>query len=271
MAAAVALQSPLELVKTLQSWVMDNPHRKRGVPPIEIRTISDTQEGEDIPAAAAGGLVPTPLEPPGPVSLWLWKTNPEYRAGSAQIRRSMIREAILSLTERAEKELKGVRWSRKKVIEQLSAQQTAAVSPPMQTPELDAGLAHMLGYQKVLVDEPAKKISFVPADPRSWSAELPVWCSTTGGRAVLHRTGEESVGAGLAGWLSRLEDEGWRMDWPEADGTLEDLKLKMAQRGTSVRAGLVGKPKKADYAAAVGRAEAIAALSARGRGGLGQE
>jgi hypothetical protein len=40
---------------------------------------------------------------------------------------------------------------------------------------------------------------------------------------------------------------------------LEDIKSKMAQRGTGVGPRL-DKPKKADWAAALGRAEAIAAL-----------
>jgi hypothetical protein len=49
------------------------------------------------------------------------------------------------------------------------------------------------------------------------------------------------------------------MDWPVADGTLEDIKGKMLQRGVGVGAG-IDKPKKADWAAALGRSEAIAAL-----------
>jgi hypothetical protein len=43
------------------------------------------------------------------------------------------------------------------------------------------------------------------------------------------------------------------------DGTLEEIKKIMTGRGTSVGHGLE-KPKKADYAAALGRADALAAL-----------
>lgn len=247
-----------KMIETLQEWAKENPNRTRTVIPIEIRVCSDTQEGEDIPASSAGGWTPTPLEPPGPVSLWLWKTDPEYRAATAQVRRTILRDQILKLTERVEKELRGVKWSRKKVTEQLAAQQTAAVSPPMDTPELDRGLAHLLGYQKVVVNEAGKKIRFFPADPRTWSSENPVWGSTTGGRAVLHASGEGSVGKGLSRWLGDREKEGWSVDWPEADGTLEDLKGRLAQRGVgSLGAGRIEKPKKADYALAVGRAESL--------------
>lgn len=251
-----------EMLSKLQDWVKQNPNRNRTVAPIEIRVCSDTQEGEeDVPASSAGGWVPTPLEPPGPVSLWLWKTDPEFRAATASVRRTILRDQILVLTDRIEKELRGVKWSRKKVIEQLSAQQTAAVSPPMDTPELDRGLAQLFGYQKVVLDEANKKIRFFPSDPRTWSAEFPVWASTTGARAVLHGPGEGSVCKGLAKWLGDREKDGWRIDWPEAEGGLEDIKQRLAERGVlSIGVGKLEKPKKADYAAALGRMESIEAI-----------
>jgi len=243
----------------LQSWVKENPNRKREVIPIEICTVSDTQEGEDAPATVAGGWIPTPLEPPGPLSLYLWKTDPEFRGGTPPVRRTILRDAILSTTLRVESELRGVKWSRKKVLEQLASQQTSAVSPPMDTPELDTALCTLFGYQKVSVDEANKKIFFFPKDPRTWSTEFPVWGAAAGSRAVLHRSGEESVGTGLALWLSERERDGWKIDWPEYDGTLEEIKKKMLERGTGVGPS-VDKPKKADWAAALGRAEAIGKL-----------
>jgi hypothetical protein len=102
-------------------------------------------------------------------------------------------------------------------------------------------------------------VRFFPADPRTWSTELPVWGGTTGSRAVLHAPQEGSVGKGLAAWVGEREQEGWKIDWPEAEGTLEEIKNKMAQRGRGLGPRL-DKPKKADWVAALGRAEAIAAL-----------
>lgn len=248
------------LVK-IQGWVKENPHRNRKVSPIEIRVDSDTQEGVEAPASAVGGLVPTPLEPPGPVALYLWKTNPEFRGGSAALRRSILRDAIMDITKRVEAELRGVRWSRKKVLEQLAAQQTAAVSPPMDTHELDVGLCALFGYNKVSVDEANKKVRFFPADPRTWSSEHPIWGATAGSRALLHRQGEESIGVDIGRWLQDRERAGWKIDWPEADGTLEEIKSKMLKDGIGLGAAAqMTKPKKADWAAALGRAEAITHL-----------
>lgn len=249
-------RTPRETLTILQGWAKENPNRTRDVLPIEIRVLSDTQEGEEAPATVAGGLVPTPLEPPGPVSLVLWKTDPEFRAATPQVRRALLREAILLVTEKAEAELRGVKWSRKKVLEQLAAQQTAAVSPPMSTPELDRGLAHMYSYQKLIVDEAGKRVHFCPPDPRTWSTEFPVWAATAGSRAVLHRVGEEPVSEGLAVWLGEREREGWKIEWPEAEGTLEALKERLTRRGVGV-GSRIEKPKKAEYALAVGRAESL--------------
>jgi hypothetical protein len=193
------------------------------------------------------------------VSLYLWKTNPEFRGGTPAVRRTILRDAILNITERADAELRGIKWQRKKILEQVAAQQTSAVSPPMDTHELDAGLCALFGYQKVSVDEANKKVRFFPADPRTWSPELPVWGATAGSRAVLHAKGESSVGVGLAKWLEGREREGWKIDWPDAEGTLEDIKSKMTQRNAGLGPRL-DKPKKADWAAALGRAEAISAL-----------
>jgi hypothetical protein len=253
------MQQPRAVLVQLQQWVKENPNRKREVIPIEICVVSDTQEGEDAPATVAGGWIPTPLEPPGPLSLYLWKTDPEFRGATPPVRRTILRDTILKVTERVEAELRGVKWHRKKVLEQLAAQQTSAVSPPMDTPELDTALCALFGYQKIAIDEANKKVEFFPADPRIWSTELPVWGATTGSRAILHRPGEEPVGKGLALWLSDRERESWKIDWPVSDGTLEEIKKKMLERGTGVGPSL-DKPKKADWAAALGRAEAITQL-----------
>jgi hypothetical protein len=256
----MAQMTPKAVLAQLQNWVKENPNRKREVIPIEICTVSDTQEGEDAPATVAGGWIPTPLEPPGPLGLYLWKTDPEFRGGSPPVRRTILRDAIMTITARVDAELRGIKWHRKKVLEQLAAQQTSAVSPPMDTPELDTALCALFGYQKVSIDEANKKVEFFPSDPRKWSAEFPVWGATTGSRTVLHRPGEESVGGGLSAWLSDRDREGWKIDWPVADGTLEEIKKKMTERSVGVGPSL-DKPKKADWAAALGRAEAISALA----------
>lgn len=250
------------MLAAIQAVIATNPNKAASVDPIAIRTISDTQEGEDAPTTLCG-WVPTPLEPPGPLSLCLWKTNAEYRAGTLAIRKGILRTEILTLAKRVEAECRGHRWSRKKIQEQLAAQQSADISPPQDTKDLDEALAFLYEVQFVVVDEANKKIRWVPEDPRNWSASRPVWGVTLGSRAVLHRPGEEPVSVGLAGWVSDRESgqPKWRIDWPTADGTLEVLKTSLSNLGAGLGLAAGEKPKKADYAAAVGKAEALRHLA----------
>jgi hypothetical protein len=249
-------------MEELKTLIASNPNRSVSVEPITIRTVSDTQEGEDAPATLCG-WVPTPLEPPGPLSLCLWKTNAEYRAGTLAIRKGLLREEILRLAKRVDAELRGHRWSRPKVHEQLAAQQSADISPPQDTRALDEALAYLYEVQFVMVDEANKKIRWVPEDPRNWSATRPVWGVALGSRAVLHRPGEEAVSVGLSAWLAAREEAGWRIEWPVADGTLEAIKAGLTKIGAGLGpAARLEKPKKADYAAALGRAETIRHIAA---------
>ena len=248
----------LRMNEALREILEKNPNSGKSVPPISIQVCSDTNETDEIPSTVCG-WVPTPLEPPGPVAALLWKTNPEFRAGSLSVRKTILRETIIKLQERVERELRGHRWSRKRIMEQLVAQQSSDASPPQNTRELNDALAFLYEVQFVFVDEANKKISWSPEDVRTWSTERPVWALSLGSRAIFHKTGEESVGKNLGMWVSNRELEKWRIQWPTADGTLEDLKgrLNKMNLGTGLR---IEKPKKADYAAAIGRAEAVHTL-----------
>jgi len=239
----------------LLAILQKNPNRNEKVSPIPIRITSDTNESETTPATLCG-WVPTPLEPPGPLAAILWKTNPEFRAGSLSIRRSILRETIITLQVRIEKELKGRRWCRSKIIEQLSLQQSADASPPQDTKDLNLALAYLYEIQIVFVDEANKKISWVPEDPRVWSKDRPIWGLSVGSRAIFHTVGEESVGSCLSQWVADREQEKWRFNWPVYEGTLEEMKAKMIEMNIGV-GPRIEKPKKADYAVVLGRAEAI--------------
>jgi len=242
----------------LRELLLKNPNKSKSLPQISIQVCSDTNESDEIPSTLCG-WVPTPLEPPGPVAAILWKTNPEFRAASIPVRRTILRETIINLQERVEAELRGHRWSRKKIIEQLVAQQSADASPPQNTRELNDALAFLYEIQFVFVDEANKKVSWSPEDIRTWSSDRPIWGMSVGARAVFHKPGEQTVGLGLGTWVSDREHEKWKIAWPLADGTLEAMKTKLATMNVGMGTRLE-KPKKADYAVVLGRAEAIHAL-----------
>jgi len=246
-------------MESLYKILKNNPNRYANVDPIKMVITSDTQENDHTPATSCG-WVPTPLEPPGPLAAILWKTNPEFRAGTATVRRTILRDTIIQLQVRVENELKGRQWSRKKIIEQLSLQQTSDTSPPQDTKELDIALAHLYGIQIVFVDEANKKIKWVPEDIRNWSSSIPVWGLSLGSRAIYHNANESSVGTNLSTWLSNRENDGWKTQFCDAEGTLESIKQTMSEMNIGV-GSRIEKPKKADYAIALGRAQALQHLN----------
>ena len=250
------------MLAELREVLLKNPQASKEVPKISIQVCSDTNETDEIPSTICG-WVPTPLEPPGPVAAILWKTNPEFRVATLPVRRSILRETIIKLQERVESELRGHRWSRKKIIEQLVAQQSADASPPQNTKELNDALAFLYEIQFVFVDEANKKISWSPEDVRTWSSDRPIWGLSFGSRAVFHKPGEESVGKAIGAWVSDRETEKWKVTWPVAEGTLEAIKAKMMTLNVGMGTRME-KPKKADYAIVLGRVEALRALELLG-------
>ena len=245
------------MLQQVRSWIDTNPSRDTSVAPIEIRFKSDTGDAVDV-VNGPGGCVATPLDPPGPVSFYLWHTDPLYRGGGLTLRRQILRETLLEIGKLIETDCKGHKWQRKKILEQLAAQQTAAVSPPQDTHELDEALCFVLGYQKIIVDDIHKKILHFPTNFREWELDKPVWTTTLGTRCALHLPGEKHLSVGLGSWLLGLEAQGWRITWPTVDGKLEEIKKRCMELSISPRG--VEKPKKEDWAAVLGRSQAAGHL-----------
>ena len=166
------------------SWININPSKEKAIFPITIKIYSDTNENENNPLVGPGEVGVVPLDPPGPLSLYLWHTNPEYRAGNFHTRKILLREFIVSLNIQFDIELKGRSWNRSKVITQLQEQETSAISPPQNTPELNKALCYCKNLQYIEVDEIHKKIYWYPQDIRLWTNEFPVYLASFGCRSI---------------------------------------------------------------------------------------
>ncbi len=240
------------MLSTVQQWISHNPTRDTRLSTIEIQTHSDTGGFEVL--AGPGGLISTPLEPPGPVSLYLWYTDPVYRAGTLPLRRQILREHLLQIGSRVDKECKGHKFCRPRIHEQLAAQQSAHVSPTQDTHDLDNALCFLMNIQKLVVDEANKKLLFYPENLQLWSSSKPIWMCGLGSRCVYHLSGEKLMGSSLLSWIQEREQEGFKFRWPLADGKLDDLKSRAELLKVKIT---VEKPKKDDYCVLVGRAETI--------------
>jgi hypothetical protein len=245
-------------MEALRATLQKNPHKNLSFKPITFQFEAEIDETQTTDGIGPGGLHPVFLDPPGPVSLYMWITDPMFRGATANVRRVMLRDKIMEITLLVEQECRGAKWRRPKILEQLAAQQTAAVSPPQDTWELDRALAHIYQYQKVLVDEANRKIVFTPDNPTLWSADRPVWIVGIGSRVVFHKGQEHDCRQHVLAWLEGREDAGWHVSWPEAEGTLEAIKSAAAAAGAKPKCE---KPKKQDYAVVLGRLECIKHLA----------
>ena len=196
------------------------------------------------------------LEVPGCLSGLLFALDPLYRNAPVNSKKQILRETILTLEERIHAELVGRKWSRRKLCELVSAE--LAEKPPTLNAALEEALCELYSAQKLMIHHRDRRISFFPEDPRVWKSGRPLLVSDSENLYLY----EPDPSFALLPWLQSKEDEGWKLQWPIADGKLEDLKTALEKRGLTARSQNPGeKVKKDDYARTLGRAEAISYLS----------
>jgi hypothetical protein len=108
--------------------------------------------------------------------------------------------------------------------------------------------------QTVCYNDVDKSIWTMPEDLRAWSiGRKTLWIDANADSAL-----EWTEKMGLGEWLSDRDEEGWKIDWPVADGTMEEIKKKVLDRGLTAKPSEMGaKVKKEDWARILGRAEAV--------------
>ena len=249
------------MLEQISTWITQNKHKDDTIFKIQIKTYSDTCDSEINPLVGPGGLGVVPLNPPGPVSLVLWHTDPEYRAGNFITRKGILREKIIELNERFQNELKGRVWNRVRSIEQLQEQESSAISPPQNTPELNKALCHILNIQICEVDEIHKKMFFYPNDLREWTSENPIYLVSWGSRSIYVKQPNEEARPFFKSWFFELEKNNYKINWPTTEGTVKELKDKLNEYNLQLHLEAGVKPKKEDYINVIGKAEAIRHIS----------
>lgn len=198
------------------------------------------------------------LQPPGPVSLFLWSTNPEYRAGTEAQRRTMLNEIIVAFQERVQKGevSSGRKISRSKLAEALGITIENASEENFEALEkIVSGLGNV---QWIRIHENEKKITCIPDDLRTWRSDFPILWTRERYRSAGEMPVRSSFGLPqLSKWLGDREAEGFQLTYPHATGTLEALKTawNALGRGLPPTKNEKGKPLKDDYAAALGKVE----------------
>lgn len=188
-----------------------------------------------------------PLNPPGALSLQLFRSDPMYELGSLALRKQILTEQLMALHERVDKELVGRRFPRKKIQDLLAGQVSAQA--PSDSFLLEEVLCELFQVQKVLMDRRSKTIRFAPSDPRLWVSTRPVIFSEPDNCWSF----QPSQSKPLTEWLEQKEHEGWKISWPTADKKFEELKEVLLQSNSLPQ----GKFKKDDLAHILGRRQTL--------------
>ena len=200
----------------------------------------------------------SPLNPPGSLSQFLCMIDSLYEAASPTLRKQIQTEKVLEIQQRVDTELVGRKWSRKKIHDALGEQLNSQTPP--QSDLVDQVLCELYGYQKVTIHRKTKLISFCPSDLRLWTTNRPIFVGDDEGCWAYEPVQPKNFLA----WLTTKEDEQWKVQWPTADGKLEDIRSEVLKRNLIAHT-LPGsestKLKKDDWARTLGRCEAIETLN----------
>lgn len=236
------------LFPKIYEYIESNPFRDVQ---LTIGSTSSTNQGSTWDAFTV-----LPLQPPGALSHFLYATDPLYAAGTPLLRKQLLTEALVPLQSRVDTELVGRKWPRKKIQDQLASQ--ISINLCGYSELLEQVLCELFQIQKVVLHRSNQTISLFP-DPRSWTSEKPILVSDTEYCWVY----ETQSPIDILAWLTQKEDAGWKVQWPVAEGSLEEVKGALLAKHLTAhpKPGSDGKVRKEDWARALGRAETLSYLA----------
>ena len=244
-------------MESLLSVIEKNPNKSK-TPEVISMPGEQTSMPVDESTTTEYGIQWARLNPPGPVSLWLWSTDPEYRAGSESIRKKILSDNILRLQERAQTGEGCRRGTKTKVCDALGTNVENASEENFEL--IEESVSALIGVQWVRIDENEKKVTFIPKDLRIWTNDKPIFWT----RERYRSAGERGITlTALSQWISDRENAKWQCEFPLAEGTLEFMKQqwKALDGGMPTSRSESGKILKEDYARALGRVQTIRHLN----------
>ena len=194
------------------------------------------------------------LTPPRLTTAWCMSEDPLMLIAGDGYRASEVRDRSFELQEEA---LKNLRGNRKLTKAKMGDAMSSLKPTTDQTIVLAAILLALKKIQTVCYDQEAKTVWTMPEDIRAWNSKAKtLWVD---GRCETMLEAEVSPNFGR--WISNRQDDGWTIDWPVAEGSLEEIKAKATHMGLTARPAELGaKVKKEDWAKLLGRTEAIQKL-----------
>lgn len=249
-------------LQSIKDALSKNAFQSESVPQIHIgRYIVDIDN--EMPETE--GWVRRPLGLGGPMALILRSKNHLFRGASVSLQKVLLREAVTEAQNSSPSVLKGRKWPLRRVSEALASCLSSKV-PEGQTCAWNemcfAAICEMENIQIILVNVEKQEISFAPTDLSLWKRDNDIYAMSTCGQWLFAPVNAETESEAwpakeIGGWLSKMEDAKWKISWPIADGTMEELRTTLEDAGLAVE----GRLKKDELARRAGRTNAVRLLS----------
>lgn len=228
-------------IKELLSYSSNNPNRNSTLDSIE--TISDKSSQEtSLDKFGLKGYSAFNLNPSGIMSLFACIQDPSsYSLSNKGARLQLIIDLTTELQEQTDS-LKNTALGRKrrKIHDLIGASYNGTAFEEKDYLELFSGISLMRDIHFVLMksiiqdniengekqyDSALKGEVVFSSDPATWKQENPIWVADYRGHWVAVPSNQHTIDMHkiLANWLSTIEQTGWVIQWPEADGTKTEI------------------------------------------------
>jgi hypothetical protein len=229
----------------VKSWISTNKNNfkfKKRVEYVETDTV-----------VKENGWQSQSVEPATPLSCILYLTDSLYNHVPMSGRPGILRSTCTDLESSFTTLLKGRQFPVRRTAEAIIA---ASTGGPDACSTLGwNALCRLYEIQIVWFDEGTKLIQFYPNAVDEWSSETPIhFMSCLANQVWVPPSSWKQKNLGL--WLANKENEGWRVKYNEADGTMEELRAIASK----INYQLSTKVIKAELQKQLGKARAIHAL-----------
>ena len=228
-------------IKELLSYSSNNPNRNRTLDSIEIVSDKSSQE-TSLDKFGLKGYSAFNLNPSGIMSLFACiQDTSTYSLSNKGARLQLIIELTTELQEQTDT-LKNTALGRKrrKIHDLIGASYNGTAFEEKDYLELFSGISLMRDIHFVLMksivqdniengeqqyDSALKGEVVFSSDPATWKQENPIWVADYRGHWVAVPSDQHAIDIHkiLANWLSTIEQTGWVIQWPEADGTKTEI------------------------------------------------
>jgi hypothetical protein len=231
---------------SLNEWITKNPFT------VTLKAYHGQEQAlprDDIPSDDWSKRIITPATP---LSAVLMMQDDIYQASPVTARHALLRDETTAMQENAALQLKGRAWPVRRTAEGLAAVGLEEERHSLWTPLGFRALCFLRECQIIVVHELLKTVSFYPEDIRLWAKDIPVYIMDSSA----HTVSIPPEGYNLLQWFLKQEGLGLAVNWPETEGTMDELRAAAEKFGETTKAVKAVLQKK------VGRAQSVAVLKA---------